>query len=149
MKLHCFSQYVICSLLSLYANAFARLIQTMQTCVLPKSPQLGGGRSIGQFPTKQTQNLHLAVIKNRQIWEKLSNYFSFTFCGMKICKCDKPRCSIRQYALVSSIPQYENDYAIVTEVKFLVNRLCVKQLIVVKIYTNTHVHVNVTIHMLT
>ena len=45
-------------------------------------------------------------------------------------------------------PQYENDY--VTEAKFHVYRLCVKQLIiVVEIYKNTHANVNVTIHMLT
>ena len=100
---------------------------------------------MGQFPTKQRQNLHLAVSKIRQIWEKLSNCFSFTVCGMKICKCDKPRCCIRQYALYS--PQNENDY--VTEAKFHVYRVCVKQLIVVKIYKNTHAHVNATIHMLT
>ena len=58
---------------------------------------------MGQFPTKQTRNLHLAVSKNRQIWEKLSNYFPLPVCGMKICKCDKPRCCIRQYTLVPSI----------------------------------------------
>ena len=79
---------------------------------------------MGHFPTKQTQNLHLAVSKNRQIWEKLSNYFPLPVCGMKICKCDERRCCIS--------PQYENDY--VTEVKFHVYRLCVKQLIVVEIY---------------
>ena len=56
------------------ANAFARLIH-VQTRVLPESPQLGGGRSMGQFPTKQTQTVHLAVSKNKQIWEKLSNFF--------------------------------------------------------------------------
>ena len=44
-------------------------------------------------------------------------------------------------------PQYENDY--VTEAKFHVYRLCVKQLIVVEIYKNTHANVYVTIHMLT
>ena len=74
----------------------------------------------------------------------ISDYFPFTVCGMKICKCDKPRCSIRQYALVT---QYENGY--VTETKFHVYRLCVKQLIVAKIYKNTHAHVNATIYMLT
>ena len=100
---------------------------------------------MGQFPTKQTQNLHLAVCKNRQIWERLSNYFPLPVCGMKICKCDNPHFCIRQYTLTS--PQYENDY--VTEAKFHVYRLCVKQLIVVEIYKNTHANVNATIHMLT
>ena len=48
---------------------------------------------------------------------------------------------------ICTSPQYENDY--VTEAKFHVYRLCVKQLIVVEIYKNTHAHVNATIHMLT
>ena len=100
---------------------------------------------MGQFHTKQTQNLHLAVSKNRQIWEKLSNYFSLPVCGMKICKCDKPRYCIRQYTLAPSMKM--PDY--VTEAKFHVYRLCVKQLIVVEIYKNTRVKVNATIHMLT
>ena len=99
---------------------------------------------MGQFPTKQTQNLYLAVSKNGQIWEKISNYFLLPVCGTKICKCDKPR--FLHQAICTSL-QYENDY--VTEAKFHVYRLCVKQLIVVEIYKNTHVHVNATIHMLT
>ena len=99
---------------------------------------------MGHFATKQTQNLHLAVSKNRQIWEKLSNYFPLPVRGMKICKCDKPRCCIRQ---MYNSPQYENNY--VTEAKFHVHRLCVKQLIVVEIYKNTHANVNATIRMLT
>ena len=48
---------------------------------------------------------------------------------------------------ICTSPQYENGY--VTEAKFHVYRLCVKQLIVVKIYKNPHAHVNATIHMLT
>ena len=58
---------------------------------------------MGHFPTKQTQNLHLAVSKNRQIWEKLSHYFPLPVYGIKICKCDKPGCFIRQYTIVSSM----------------------------------------------
>ena len=100
---------------------------------------------MGHFPTKQTQNLHLAVSKNRQIWEKLSHYFPLPVYGIKICKCDKPGCFIRQYTIVSSMKMT----MYVTEAKFHVYRLCVKQLIVVEIYKNTHANVNATIHMLT